>query len=62
VVQAIKPNGRSIQVAVLTDDTQRAASEIVRLLLLQAKRPGRAVEASFPGIKSASDFHPKTRI
>jgi hypothetical protein len=32
VVQATNPNGRSIQVAVLTDDTQRAASEIVRLM------------------------------
>jgi hypothetical protein len=32
VVQATNPNGRSIQVAVLTDDTQRAASEILRLM------------------------------
>ena len=32
VVQATNPNGRSIQVAVLTDDIQRAASEIVRLM------------------------------
>lgn len=32
VVQATNPKGRSIQVAVLTDDTQRAASEIVRLM------------------------------
>ena len=32
VVQATNPNGRTIQVAVLTDDTQRAASEIVRLM------------------------------
>jgi hypothetical protein len=32
VVQATDPKGRSIQVAVLTDDTQRAASEIVRLM------------------------------
>jgi hypothetical protein len=32
VVQATNPKGRTIQVAVLTDDTQRAASEIVRLM------------------------------
>src|SRR6266404_5240288 len=32
VVQATNPNGRSIQVAVLTDDTQRGASEILRLM------------------------------
>ena len=32
VVQATNPNGHTIQVAVLTDDTQRAASEIVRLM------------------------------
>ena len=32
VVQATNPKGRSIQVAVLTDDTQRAASEILRLM------------------------------
>ena len=32
MVQATNPKGRSIQVAVLTDDTQRAASEILRLM------------------------------
>ena len=32
VVQATNPKGRSIQVAVLTDDTRRAASETVRLM------------------------------
>ena len=32
VVQATNPSGHSIQVAVLTDDTQREASEILRLI------------------------------
>ena len=32
VVQATNPNGRTIQVAVLTDDRKRAALEIVRLI------------------------------
>jgi hypothetical protein len=32
VVQATNPNGRTIQVAMLTDDGQRAASQILRLI------------------------------